>query len=1059
MRKTFLFLFTFFVCLTLFGQTGNRVSGEVTSLKDGKGINASVLVKGASMGVSTSTDGKYSIDNVSNSAVLIFSAVGYKTIEVAVKGRSVVNASLELDQQSLDEVIMVAYGTSTRSTFTGSASVIGQNQIKDIPTESFQNALVGKIPGVQVTSGSGQAGATTSIHIRGVGSMNASNEPLYVIDGVPVTSGNSGQLSDYIYSTNNVMATINPSDIESITILKDAAASSLYGSRAANGVVLVTTKKGKNGKPKISFKSALGFTPTWATDNYEEASVQEQVNMLYQIFHDYRTSAGRDETFANTDALNRLNGKFKKHGYFFETAGTGLYENVMIKGMDDGKVNREGKYYDWEKALFRTGMYNSNDLSVSGGTENTKYYSSLSYTKDESRIRINDFDRVTGRVNLSQKIGRFVDFNSNVNVAKTNKSGFNDTRNTGGNYFMQTRNLLWPMYWPTDYKTELPWTARFGSLGQNNVYYDNEWNNNAATLRISANESLSVNILPELTVKTVFSYDNTQSKDHIYYSANHFSGSTTNGSVTEMTTNANRVVSSTTANYNKDFGLHGLGLLVGYEAEKNLTDYQRSSGTILPSSSVPTVATAGKLDASAYSWSNTLTSILSRLEYNYDQKYYASASYRRDGSSRLGPDTRYGDFWSVAGSWRINKESFMENSSLFNDLRVRASYGVNGTLPSDNFGWRSLISYGNKYMETPGGGISTIADPNLTWETSYTSNLALEFGLLNQRIYGTIEYFNRKSKDLLQDVPISNITGFSSVLKNVGEINNNGLELSLGADLVRNGNFRWSANVNAAFIKSKVNKLYANKGETKGQDIIWYDPTGGDARAQFIYREGESTRSFYGYEWAGVDPENGKSRWYVNDPANPKAGAFDLNGRGASYNFGDANYVILGNAMPKVFGGFSTDVEYKGLTLGFNFNYKIGGYIYDGAFKDVADDGYYWERIRSKYYYDNLWTPDNKGGIFPKLSGNDLTDPQQYSSRQMTDASFLRLKNVTLAYNLPSSFISRVGVSNARVYFNGLNLLTFSKYKIADPEVNSYGTRGWETPIGKTYTFGIEFSF
>ena len=1051
-------LCTFFLCLTLFGQTGNKVTGEVSSLKDGRGINASVLIKGASKGVPTSADGKYSIDNVSSGAVLIFSAVGYKTLEISVKGRSVVNAALEVDQQSLDEVIMVAYGTSTRATYTGSAAVVGQSEIKDIPTESFESALVGKVAGVQVTSGSGQAGSVTSIHIRGVGSINASNEPLYVIDGVPVSSGNSGQLSDYIYSTNNVMATINPSDIESITILKDAAASSLYGSRAANGVVMVTTKKGKIGKPKISFKSALGMTPSWATDNYEPAGIQEQVNMMYQVYHDYRTSAGKDDAYANNDALNRLKGKFNKHGYTFETAGTGLYENVMIKGMTDGKENREGKYFDWENAMFRTGIYNSNDISVSGGNESTKYYSSLSYTKDQNRIRINDFDRVTGRVNLSQKIGKFVEFISNVNIGKTNKTGFNDTRNTGGNYFMQSRNLSWPLYWPTDYKTDLPWTARYGSYAQNSIYYDKEWENSSSNLRISANESIVVNILPDLNVKSVFSYDNTQSKDHLYYSAKHFNVSPI-AKVDELTTNANRLVSSTTLNYNKTFGVHGLGLLAGYEAEKNLTDFQRSTGTDLPSSGLHTVATAGKKDASAYSWSNSLTSILSRVEYNYDQKYYASASYRRDGSSKLGPDTRYGDFWSVAGSWRINKESFMANSTLINDLRLRASYGVNGTLPSDNYGWRSLVTYGNKYLESAGGGISTIADPNLRWETSYTSNLGLDFGLLNQRIYGTIEYFNRTSKDLLQDVPISGVTGFSSVLKNVGEINNHGLEVSLGGDILRTGNLRWSANLNASFIKSKVNKLYANEGETKGQDIIWYDPTGGDARAQYIYREGESTYSFFGYEWAGVDPETGKSRYYVNDPTDAKAGEFELNGRGATYDFGDANYVILGSAMPKVFGGFSTDLEYKGITLGLNFNYKIGGYIYDGAFKDVADDGYYWERIRSKYYYDNLWTPDHKNALFPKLSGNDLTDPQEYSSRQMYDASFVRLKNVTLAYNLPKSLISKIGVSNTRIYFNGTNLLTFSKYKIADPEVNSYGTRGWETPIGKVYTFGIEFSF
>ncbi|MEO6136282.1 MAG: TonB-dependent receptor [Ginsengibacter sp.] len=1044
--------------LSFFAQSQSKVTGVVTSAREGSNLVASVLVKGAKQGVSTDANGKYFID-VPSGAVLVFSSVGYKTLEVPVSGRSVVNATLEGDAQALDEVIMVAYGTATKGTFTGSADVINADEIKDNPSTSFQNSLVGKAAGVQVTTGSGQAGSTTSIHIRGIGSMNASNEPLYVIDGVPVVSGSSGQLSDYIYATNNVMNTINPNDIESITILKDAAASSLYGSRAANGVVVINTKKGKAGKPKINLRSSIGLTPKWATDNYEIAPIQEQVNMLYQIFYDYRLSNGRTPEYSNSDALNRLNGKFKKHGYYFETAGTGLYENVMIKGMTDGLVNREGKYFDWEDALFRTAVYQTNDISVSGGDQNTKYYSSLSYTKDQSRVKVNDFDRITGRVNVSQKVGKHVEFLSNINIAKSSLSGYNDTRNTGSNYFMESRNLLWGLYWPTDYKTGADYTTRYGSYAQNNIYYDKEWENKGTTLRISANETVVINILPELNLRSVFSYDNAQSKDHIYYSAKHFNGSTTNGSVTEMTTNVNKIVSSTTLNYNKKFGEHGLGLLAGFEAEKNVTDYQRSTGTNLPSSSLHTVATAGVLDATGYSWGNTIESVLSRAEYNYNQKYYASASYRRDGSSRLGPDTRWGDFWSVAGSWRINKESFMANVDAISNLRLRASYGVNGTLPSANFGWRSLTGYGNSYMANAGGGIISIADPDLKWETSYTSNLALEFGLFNQRLFGSIEYFNRNSKDLLQDVPISRVTGFSSTLKNVGEINNHGIELELGGDIINNGKVRWTASANASFIKSEVTKLYKTADQDKGQDIIWKDPTGGDARAQFIYREGESTLALYGYEWGGVDPENGKNRWYVNDPSDIKAGAFLLNGRGASYDYSDANYVIIGNALPKVFGGLSTEVEYKGISLGVNFIYKIGGDLYDGAFKDVADDGYYWERIRSQYLYDNMWTENNKNGTLPKLDGNDLTDPMQFSSRQMHDASFLRLKNITLAYSLPKSIINKIGISNTRLYFNGANLLTFSKYKIADPEVGQYGTRGWETPYGKTYTFGIELSF
>jgi TonB-linked SusC/RagA family outer membrane protein len=574
-----------------------------------------------------------------------------------------------------------------------------------------------------------------------------------------------------------------------------------------------------------------------------------------------------------------------------------------------------------------------------------------------------------------------------------------------------------------------------------------------------ANESVVAHILPSLDLKTIFSYDNVQTKDHIYYSGKHFNGSSTNGTVSEMSTNSTRLVSSTTLNYKKDFGSHGLDALVGYEAEKNNTDFQRSTGTDLPSSALHTVATAGQRDANAYSWGNTMNSILSRLEYNYDQKYFASASYRRDGASKLGPDTRWGDFWSIAASWRIDRESFMTGADYISNLRLRASYGINGTLPIDNYGWRSLVTYSNRYMGQAGGGIASIADENLRWETNYITNVGLEFGLFAQRLYGTIEYFNRDSRDLLQSVPISRVTGFTSTLKNVGEMNNSGLELSLGGDIVRKTKWRWSVNANASFIQSKVTKLYRSANEDKGGDIIWYDPTGGDDRAQYIYREGESTYSFYGYEWAGVDPANGKNRWYVNDPADKSTGDFLLNGKGATYDWSKANYVILGSALPKVYGGLSTNLEYGNFNMGVNFIYKVGGYLYDGAFKDVADDGYYWERIRSEIYYENMWTDANQNGSLPKLDGNDLTDPMKFSNRQMHNASFLRLKNLSLGYNLPGTLINRVGLSGARVYVNGTNLLTFSKYKIADPEVNNYGTRGWETPYGKTYTVGIELSF
>lgn len=1053
-KSILLFLFGLLVCcLTTYAQT--TIKGKVVDNNKAGLPAVSVQVKGSKTSVVTGNDGTYSINVPATATTLVFSSVGFTTQEVAIGGRSAIDVTLESSYQSLDDVMVVAYGTAKKGTYTGAASVIKQSDIKDVPTTSFQNALVGRTAGVQVTTSSGEAGGTPSIRIRGIGSMNASNEPLYVIDGVPVISGDQGSLSGSFIGSNNVMNTINPADIETITILKDAAASSLYGSRAANGVVLITTKKGKKGKPAVHLSSSIGLTPTWATDNYESAGPQEQTNMLYRIFYDYRTSAGQTAAQANTYALSQLNTKFNKHGYKFATNGTTLGENVIITGMTDGQVNRQGQYFDWDNAYFGTGVYQTNDLSVSGGDQNTTYYTSLNYTKDQNRIKVNKFDRISGRINLTQKVGKYLEFATNVGIARNSQAGFNDTRNTGSNYFFQVRNLLWPFYWPTDYKTGQPWTARYGSLAQNNLYYNDQWNNSSITKRFSVNETVTLNILPELNVKSVFSYDNSEIKDHLYYSALHYNGAATNGSLTETSTSITKLVSSNTANYAKQFGAHSVTLLGGFEVEQNKTSFQSATGTNLPSSSLSTLSPAGAFTASGYDYGNAIVSVLSRAEYNYRQKYFVSGSYRRDGSSKLAPQTRWGNFWSVAGSWRINSEEFMQDLTYISNLRLRASYGINGTLPSQNYGWRSLTNYTLKYNGNAGGYLSTNANPNLTWETNYTTNIGLDFGLFKQRLTGSIEYFNRDSKNLLQDVPISATTGFSSALSNVGEMNNRGIEVELGGDIINNpkNGLRWSASVNASFIKSKVTKLYG------GRDIVWYDPTGGDARAQYVYREGSSTLSFYGYEWAGVDPKNGNNVWYVNDPNDAKAGDFLYNGRGATNTFTKANYKIIGNAVPDVYGGLNTDVSYKGFTLAFNFIYKFGGQLYDGAAKDVSDDGYYWERIRAQYVWDNMWTPDHTNASVPLLRGTDLTDPMQYSSRQMHSASFLRLKNINLAYNIPKKIISKVGISGARVYFNGTNLLTFSKYKIADPEVNQYGTRGWETPIGKIYTFGLDINF
>lgn len=1069
MKKQLLTSFCVLACSSLQLVNAQQISiaGKVTN-QDGTPIEGvTISVKGTKIGTSTNANGLFTI-NADQNAILNISTIGYTSQEIKINGRKTISISLVEQGEALDEVMVVAYGTAKKSTFTGSASSVSSKDIKDVPTTSFEDALRGKVPGMQVTSSSGQAGSASSIRIRGIGSMSASNEPLYVIDGVPVVSGQVSQLSGYTYNTNNVMSTLNPNDIESVTVLKDAAASSLYGSRAANGVVIITTKKGKTGAAKISFRSSLGFSPSWATKNYEKASPQDQINLLYSILYDSRIAAGRTPEQATEQTLMRLNSRnwtpgasygspnasygFGIHGYEFSTDGTTMFENVTIKGKTDGVENREGKYYDWDKDLFRTGIYNVNDISVSGATETTNYFSSLGYTSDKGRMVKNDYERFNGRVNLNQKIGSILEFGVNASLARTDLSGVNDTRNTSTNYLLQSSNLLWPFYWPTNYKTGQTWTDRYSSYAQNVNYYNNEWENSSVTRRITATPSLLLKILPELNVKTIFSFDETNTKDDLYYSAKHYTGATDNGIAHAIVTNYQKLVSSTTANYNKSFGPHAIGILVGWEAEKNNTDFVRATGRDLPNSSLHTVSTAGKLESQAYSWGNSILSALSRAEYNFNEKYFASASFRRDGSSKLGPEVRWGNFWSIGGAWNISKEDFMKNIPAINSLKLRGSYGINGTLPNDNNAWRALVTYGNKYMEKPGGGLANSPNPNLTWETNYNTTVALEYTLFNNKLFGTIEYYNRDSKDLIQDVPQSTVTGFSSTVKNIGQINNRGVEILIGSDIIKTNDWTWTLSINAATSKSKVVAL------NEKEDIIWTDPTGGDGRARYIYREGESTLSFYGLEWAGVDQTNGKNVWYVNDEKNPN-GDFEFNGRGATYTYTKAQRTIIGDGVSQLFGGINSNLDYKGFSLGLNFNYRIGGKLYDSANKDVADDGYYWERIHSEIFAEETWRPDNLTGTLPMISGRDLEDVNQISSRHLYNASFIRLKNISFAYNIPSDYLKAIKISNARIFFNGSNLLTFSKFKNADPEVNQYSTRGWETPLSKMYTFGIDFSF
>ena len=1035
MKKIVILALIALFCDAALAQT--RVTGTVTSSEDGTPVSfATVVVKGSnSLITSTDIDGKFAFTSIPGSAVLVVSYIGFTTQEVPVNNRSTLNIVLLPDALALQEVMVVAYGTaSRRGGFTGSVATVKSSSINDLPQTSFENALVGAVSGLQLSPSSGQVGSAVSIRIRGTGSMNASNDPLYVIDGVPVIDG---AVSNLNYSSNNIMNSINPNDIENISVLKDAAASSLYGSRAANGVIIITTKSGKKGKINLSLKANYGFTPSFATNALKVASAEDQRKYYYE--------ANVVRARQQPNLYTGLPGITTPEQYAV------YVENEIF----DKFQNDPRGAYDWEKAIFRSAPFQNYDISAYGGDEKSSYFASFGYTDEQGRVRASGLNRWNGRLNVSQRVYNnptsnffnLITLLSNVSYSSTKKKGFNDTLNNGANYYQMVKNLFFPQYWPT-YADGTPFTNRYRSYGQNVLYYDDFRESTSVINRLMINETLKIQLAPGLSFGSIFSYDESRVDDFSWRASNHFDATGT-GNVTNNIYNYQSLSSSNTLTYDKTFAdKHNVNVLLGYEVVKNNTNYTSAVGTNLPTLNTKTVSAAGTKNASGYSYGNRMMSVLSRVEYNYDNKYYVSGSYRKDGSSKLSAKSRWGDFWATGASWRVSEEGFMKGITSVSNLKIKASYGINGTLPDNNYGHIPLYSFGYNYNSNPGGYVSTVADLNLRWETSYTYNIGVEAGLFANRLNVSIEYYNRDSKDLLQNVSISNVTGFDRILSNIGSINNHGFEIEIGGDIIRKKDMRWYLSWNGATLNSAVTKLY------EGADLIWYDPRGGDSQARFIYREGVSPRSFWGRQWAGVDPDNGDPLWYSNNNNAIK----QINGRNVVNHVSAADYVITGCADPKLYGGITTNFTWKKIAVDLVFNYSLGGDAFDSFERYTNSDSYWFARpivVKALDY----WKKPGDVTQAPRLGLNEadlfIRDQDRYLYRN----NFIRLKSSRISYSFPESLTRSIGLTRGRVYFSGTNLLTFASQKQFDPEVSILGVTSWQMPIGKTYTFGIELTF
>ena len=1006
MRRLTFLLFSLFLGVGLmYAQT--KVSGTVISEEDGQPVvGAAVQAVGqATIGTVTDYDGKFHLEVPAGVKLLKFSYVGLEPVELPVK--SVMNVRMKSSAEALDEVVVTGYGNFKKGSFTGSASSVSADKLKDVPTVSIQNKLAGSVAGVQVTSTSGQPGSVESVRIRGMGSINAGNEPLYVIDGVPMLAGNVDGFS-YAQSGTSLLSTINSNDIESMTVIKDAAAASLYGSRAANGVIVITTKKGRQGKTNISLKADWGFSDM-AVNYRPVLGGEDRRDMQYAGYVNYYMQNAENPT---VEAANKY--------------ADGRIDNYAAKPWSG--------WSDWKDILFRTGFRQSYEVSSRGGNEKTQFFASLSYLDQEGITLQSAYERITGRINLDHKMGKF-SFNLNTTFAYT-KQDVSNENTSFASPIMAIAMTTSPSSYPYNEDGTFN-TTSFPAVNGANPLQTATYNYNRNKINRSLSSiSAQYDIWGGISLKEIFSYDFNQSNNPVWWDPRSNDGRSSQGVMQRYMSNRSKVNSQTQLTYNQTFAQkHTVDVLLGYEVESYKLDYTYSNGNIYPTYQLPEITNAANTRASSAFSEYRMISYLGRANYDFMNRYYASVSFRRDGSSRLSPDTRWGDFWSVSGSWRLSQEKFMENvSNIITDAKIRASYGVNGTQPWNYYDYMDLMEFGFNYNGNPGSAQAGVGNPKLKWEKNYATNIGAEITFLN-RFSAIFEWYQRDTKDLLMKKPISQTVGFVDALQNVGEMRNSGIELELKSVNIDNANFNWTTTLNLAHNKNTLKKLDGLQDQ-----VI-------DGR--LINKVGEPYYSFYALEYAGVDPQTGKESYYSN-----KGGSRDIVTDPAK-----ADRVIIGAAQPKLTGGLTNYMNYKGFDLGFTLTFSLGGHCYDDAGWIQSNGGTYnyLGNIPSYVDMDKMWKqPGDKASVPQFVFGN----VNVRSSRWMMSTNHLRLKNMTFGYTLPKSLLSKLNLTNVRAYAAANNLFTIkNKDMYVDPEVPANGLVLFGTPALRTVTFGIEVGF
>ena len=1016
-----------------FAQAQNiTVSGNVTDAANGEPVPfASVHLQGTMTGVSTDADGHFSL-SVPHDGVLVFSSIGYKTQNVPVSSRTVLNIALEADTQFIDETIVVAYGTATKSSFTGSAAVVNAETIENRVTTNVTNALAGTTPGVQVISSSGDPASNgATIRIRGVGSMSAVNTPLYIVDGMPY----DGTISD-----------INPNDVESMSVLKDAAASAIYGARGANGVVLITTKRASSGDAQVKFDAKWGsnsrLIPQY--DVIDDPALYYETH--YRRMYNSQIYAGKSVAeayaFADNNIFNENNGGLGYQVYTIPEGQKFIGTNFKLNpnatlGYSDGEFTYLPD--NWYDEAFHNSFRQEYNFSVSGSKDRLSYYGSVGYLDDGGIVDNSNYKRYTARVNVDYQAKKWMKITTNMSYSHSDSqiASYSSGFGSSGNIFYITNNVgpIYPLYvrdaegniiyengyplYDANTQTNFKRPNIVGNAVRDNAIDRKQ--NYADVLNGKAGIVLTPVKGLNLSANVGLMNDNT--RYNALYSQ--FAGSASvDGQAYVEHSRLFAVNSQLLAEYKTDFGGtdHNFDILAGYEAYRVKSQSLSGQNDHLFN---PFIGELNNADGKANQYANSSTSnymtqgYLARAQYNYGEKYFISGSFRRDASTRFHKDHRWGNFGSVGAAWLMSGEDWMSGADWVNMLKLKASYGVQG---NDNLGSYFPYSdqYAHSYNETTGEYSLTLTykgNEELTWESSHSFNVGADFELFNGYLNGTVEYFSRKTSDMLymKDVPLSagNPTGQYPV--NVGSVKNAGFEVTLDGNIINTRKVQWNWNLNVSHYKNVILSL---------DDSVAEDGIKG---SNYIYKIGGSLYDAYMRRYAGVNKETGKAQWYK------KVYDEDGNYTGDEITevFVDADQYELGTVMPKLYGGFGTSLRFYGFDLSAQLSFQLGGKYYDGTYQSLMHTQ---SSAGNAWHMDALkaWTPENPDTDVPRLDG-DAQVGQSAVDNYLISSNYLSVNNVTLGYSLPAKAVKKIGLAGLRFYVSGDNLAVVSARKGVDP--------------------------